>query len=76
MNILGLLFSHVNNLLNAVGRYYLKDNLYFSDFYVAIRNELLLGYKYMFFVIDVFIRRYKECDWTILDCFMKSLPEI
>jgi hypothetical protein len=43
---------------------------------LALRNELMLAYKYMFFVTDVFVKRYRECDWTILDCFMKSLPEI
>jgi hypothetical protein len=76
MNVMGLLFPHLNSALNTIGRYYMKSSPYFLEFYRTLREELLLGYGYLRLLVDYFLANYTTIDALTLDCFMHSLPEI
>lgn len=47
INLLGLLFPFLTNAFNTYGRYYLKPNSYFHEFYRVISEQLSTIYSYL-----------------------------
>lgn len=76
INLLNLLFPFMTNAFNNIGRYYLKTNKYFHEFYKAVTEQLLVIYDYLRLIICRFISEHKNCPMENLKCFMETLPEI
>lgn len=76
INLINLLFPFLTNAVNTVGRYYLKTNLYFKEFYRSVNEHLLFSYEYIRFICLQVLKSYKAYTLSDLQCFMKTLPEI
>lgn len=76
INLLNLLFPFVTNTFNTLGRYYLKQNHYYLEFYKRLSDHLKIIYDYIRLIVHRFVKEHKEIDIGQLKCFMKTLPEI
>jgi hypothetical protein len=74
VNLLRLLFPFVTNAFCTIGRYYLKSNPYFKEFYKAVAVHLLFHYDYLRHLSSSLLRNFKDCELRDLDCFLRTLP--
>jgi hypothetical protein len=76
INTLGVLFPSTTNAINTVGRYYLKTNPFYNEFYNVLRKHLVIAYSYMQVIVNTFVRDFQQCEIKELECFIQTLPEI
>ena len=54
----------------------MKTHYFMEEFYSVLKDEVLLGYKYIEKIVKKFIIDYKECSLRSLEFFLSIIPEI